>query len=141
VKTFFLGVLSTLIVWLWLRGQGSTSAALPPSPETVTAAPALTAVSVSLAEPVSLAVRVTRARAAVQRFLKVFAFVALGLVAAAAITPDGFASLLDLHNAAVLVVASTVGAVLKFVQWQDAGITDAVPSVTLQLPSKTGATS
>jgi hypothetical protein len=140
VKTFFLGVLSAVIVWLWLRGQGSTPAALPPSPETVTAAPALTAVSVSL-KPESLAVRMTRARAVVTRFVKVFAFVALGLVAAALVTPDGFQSLLDLHNAAVLVVASTVGAVLKFVQWTDAGITDAVPSVTLQLPSKTGATS
>jgi flagellar motor component MotA len=67
------------------------------------------------------------------RFLKVFAFVLLGLVAASLTTPEGLSALLEPQALIVLLVASTVGALLKAAQWSDVGITDAVPSVTMQL--------
>jgi hypothetical protein len=73
-----------------------------------------------------------RIKASVMRFAKVFVFVLLGLVAASLTTPEGLSALLEPQALIVLVVASTVGALLKAAQWSDVGITDAVPSVTMQ---------
>jgi flagellar motor component MotA len=66
------------------------------------------------------------------RFVKVFCFVALGFIAASITSPDGLRAVVDPLNGLVIFVASTVGAVLKYVQWQD--VSGEAPSmVTLAL--------
>lgn len=76
--------------------------------------------------------------AAARRFAKVFAFVLLGLVAASLTTPEGLAALLQPQALIVLVLASTVGAVLKYVAWTDV-TAEAPPTVTLAVTPKTPA--
>ena len=79
-----------------------------------------------------------RYKAAIVRFTKVFIFVLLGFIAASITSPDGLRAVVDPLNGLVIFVASTVGAVLKYVQWQD--VSGEAPSmVTLALAPATPA--
>jgi len=81
-----------------------------------------------------------RVIATVKRFGKVFAFVALGLFAAALASPEGMRVFVEPLNVLTMVVASSIGAALKFFQWQDI-TAEAPPTVTLALSAPTKAES
>jgi hypothetical protein len=66
------------------------------------------------------------------RFGKVFAFVALGFIASAAVSKEGLQAAIDPANAIVLAVASVTGALLKFFTWKDIDA-EAPATVTLAL--------
>lgn len=74
----------------------------------------------------------TRLVASVKRFAKVFVFVALGLLAASLASPEGFRLIVEPLNVVTMVVASTVGALLKWFQWSDV-TAEVPPTVTLAL--------
>ena len=82
--------------------------------------------------------RWTRIRASLVRFGKVFAFVALGLVVASLASPEGLRLLLEPLNVITMFVASTIGAILKYVQWSDV-TAETPPTVTLALGAKPAA--
>jgi hypothetical protein len=76
--------------------------------------------------------------ASVRRFAKIFVFVALGLLAASLASPEGFRLIVEPLNVVTMVVASTVGALLKWFQWSDV-TAEVPPTITLSLAPTTPA--
>jgi hypothetical protein len=122
-----LAVLALLAVIVGLAAGTVAMLARPrPEPESTVEAP----IQLGMV-PIKVGPR-ARLVASARRFAKVFAFVALGLLAASLASPEGFRLILEPLNVLTMFVASTIGAVLKYVSWQDV-TAEAPPTVTLAL--------